>query len=370
MDKPDDRPIFDPRFEVSSVDEEGRETVAVYDVAQFAERAPGVAMGRRGFLKLALFAQAAGLAVLAAPPGRAAAQESKPESGWTAIAGVIIAVDYMADVAIIQEAGTTRHWCVKAVPARGAGRQAVGHFDQAVKPDDLAVFLMPRGSRAVPKPYPVASLGKVASVSKDGGTVCARATQKGSKACVRITPSTSADRAVLSAVARNLRPGSAAFFMEDFSIDSPDDLPVSLRVIQLKSGGVIRCEESWVEEDMIYYRSGYGTVALPIASVDISRSYRESVQVEVEEAYARQSLAIGRREEERARQAADEAEKALSREREAAKPPPDKKGRARSDETPPASTGMQKTQTRARYEDAKEKCGTVTETCSCVPVCY
>ena len=357
MSDSDDRPSFRPRFDIKSVDAEGNEKLEVLSLAEFAERAKGVEMGRRGFLKLALFAQAAGMAVMAGP-GPAFSQQ--PSRGLASIFGVIVAVDYISDVAILQEASTGLHWCIKVIPPKRAGGRALGHVDKNVRAGDWAVLIGPKSELKSPKPYPVASLGKVNSVSKN--IFCARNTVKGGKTCVQ-TPSPLA--------AQTLKPGAAAFFQEDFSINSVEDLPVSLQVIHLKTGGLIRCEESWVEDDMIHYRVGQGTVALSLSTVDLSRSFKATVQAEVEEAYARQALTIGRQAEERQRKAAEEARKALELEKEAVRPTTPVKGSSKKpEEAPPARSGRQKTQTKARYEDAKEKCGSVTETCSCVPVCY
>lgn len=356
MSESDDRPSFRPRFDIKSVDADGNEKLEVLSLAEFAERSKGIEMGRRGFLKLALLAQAAGLAVMAGPKP---AFSQQPARGLTSIFGVIVAVDYISDVAVLQEAKTGLHWCMKVIPPKRAGGRPLGHVDRNVKSGDWAVFIGPKSELQNPRPYPVASLGRVSSVSKSA--VCARNTVKGAKTCVQ-TPSPLA--------AQSLKPGAAAFFHEDFSIASVEDLPVSLRVIHLKTGGLIRCEESWVEDDMIHYRVGQGDVALSLSTVDLSRSFKATIQAEVEEAYARQALAIGRQAEERQRKAAEEARKALESEKEAARPAVTTKGGPRKPEEPPAKGGRQKIQTKARYEEAKEKCGSVTETCSCVPVCY
>ena len=357
MSDSDDRPSFRPRFDIKSVDADGNEKMEVLSLAEFAERSSGIEMGRRGFMKLALLTQAAGLALLAGPKP---AFSQPAARGLTSIFGVLVAVDFMADVAVLQEISTGNLWCIKIIPPKRASGHALGHFDRTVKTGDWAIFIGPKSELKSPKPYPVASLGKVSAVSNT--TVCARNTVKGGRTCIQ-TPSPVATR--------NLKTGAAAFFHEDFSISSAEDLPVSLRIIHLRTGGLIRCEESWVEDDMIHYRVGQGTVALSLSTVDLSRSFKATVQAEVEEAYARQSLAIGRQAEERQRKAAEEAKKALEREKDVARPPAaTKDGPKKPEEAPPARSGRQKIQTRARYEDAKDKCGTVTETCSCVPVCY
>ncbi|MDI6796857.1 MAG: hypothetical protein QMD09_07930 [Desulfatibacillaceae bacterium] len=351
---------FAPRFEIRTQDLAGNEQIKIYSIAKFGSRFEKVSMERRGFLKLSLCAQAAAIALAGlGPVGKAFAQTGQD---WEVLTGKLILADYGSSVACMEATGTGERVCMKIIPVKDRHDREVRQFGREIQVDDTVVFVRPKKGFA--ERFPVATAGTVTDILPDQIKICVKRTIRGQDFCLGVVEPTGANPLVLQNALAELSVGSPAFFFTDFTLAPNEDLPVSLRVVYLKSGGVIECRESWISDSMLHYRLGFGTMAIALNKVDLERSFRHSVQVEVEEVVARHAAEIARRSERRAREEAQKAREAL-----------DEWQKSRAGEDPAAARTAPKTSGPARekvYKKADEvdECDVTTETCSCVPVCY
>jgi hypothetical protein len=351
---------FAPRFEIRTQDSAGNDRVEIYSIAKFGSRFEKVSMERRGFLKLSLCAQAAALALAGlGPAGKAFAQVGQ---NWEVLTGKLILADYGSSVACMEATGTGERVCMKIIPVKDRHDREMRQFSREIQVDDPVVFVRPK--KGYSEKYPVATAGAITDIMPDQNRICIKRTVRGAESCLGVVEPRGANPLVLQNALAELSIGSPAFFFTDFTLAPSEDLPVSLRVVYLKSGGVIECRESWVSNDLLHYRLGFGTMAIALNKVDLERSFRHSVQVEVNEVVARYAAEIARRSESRAREEAQKAREAL-----------DQWQKEREGEGPAGTPKSPRTSGPARdkvYKKADEvdECDVTTETCSCVPVCY
>ncbi|MEW5735042.1 MAG: hypothetical protein AB1921_09320 [Thermodesulfobacteriota bacterium] len=366
------------RFEISAPGAKPGQEVCALSFAEFARMAPEVAMKRRGFLALSLFAQAAALAASVPAFGQETKSGKKLLHG--AIPSIILMTDYGADVVCIQEAGSNRQICMKVVPPRSGASDAIKKLDQRLTADLSTVFFVPDLGVSSAGIYPVASLGKVTRVDLKEGIVCAKNTIMGNDVCARLVHGDIPYQDEYLDSLGSLKPGDTALLFEHYDEAAYARLPLSLRVIHLTNGGRIPCLESWIEERMLHYSTGFGSVAVPLSQVDMGRSVKETVQIEVEESYARNASAMSRRAETRARDLAEKSRKALMMEEErhaeeaAAQQQESgkesRKVKGSSDKARATKKGADNRIEEWKRFDETDDCGKTSSTCSCVPVCY
>lgn len=364
-------------FEISRPGQDEKSQARAVGFSEFARMAPEVTMKRRGFLSLTLFAQAAALA--AATPALGGEKDQKGML-HAAIPSIVLVTDFGAGVVCIQEAGSNRQICAKVVPPKGHTYDAIKTLDPSLAPDTPTVFFVPDLGVSASGVYPVASLGKVTRVDQQQQTVCAKNTVRGNEVCAPLMHGAVRYKDEYLDALGSIKPGDTALFYEHYDDNAFSRLPLSLRVIHLKNGGRIPCQESWIEDRMLRYSTGFGTVAVPLAQVDLAKSARDTVQTQVEESFARNASSMSRRAEARAREAAEKSRKVLmldeEEERQASMPEEGGKPAKKEKEAPPAqaapppkTTGGKRTEVWKRFDETDD-CGNTSPTCSCVPVCY
>jgi hypothetical protein len=283
--------------------------------------------------------------------------------GWEILTGKLILADYGSNVACMEATGTGDRVCMKIIPVKDRHDREVRQFGREIQVDDPVLFVRPK--TGYNEKYPAATVGTVTDIFPDRNRICVKRTIRGAESCLAVVEPKGANPLVLKNALAELSVGATAFFFSDFSLSANEDLPISLRVVYLKSGGVIECRESWVSDDLLHYRLGFGTMAIGLSKVDLERSFRHSVQVEVEEVVARHAAEMARRSERRSREEAQKAREAL-----------DEWQKSRTGEAPgsaaepapkPSGPAREKIYKKA---DEVDECDVTTETCSCVPVCY
>lgn len=171
-----------PRFEIRQIDTNGNETIEIFKVQELAEQHGNVTMERRGFFKLAIFAQLATAVCLKVSRSNAAEELGKyasiPKEKVRTAIGKIASVDSVNRVICIKQEGDPEDVCINLTPdtsisvrgaTKGVGdlkpgdlvvvRYVIGNFEEktAISIEAGPTLITRSALKPAPKPEPVRS---------------------------------------------------------------------------------------------------------------------------------------------------------------------------------------------------------------------